>query len=269
LSTIGADVAIFTVGALDLVGLFTNVRFTGETEMVEAMTVLDVDSYGIGARNDATLDFSKVVESTLPLMALANSADPRFVAVIRRNISGPQISGTFGITSAKWTGGNALQSEDVSSQVVGPLTITTPTTSTPPTKRTTQADTKIGKDITTLTLGVSGSEDSYLAVFKDCSIETAIEWADATATKDDWHCRRPISRKSTLTVSKVNQTGGGDGAFLAMWAARTAVNFAVTAGADVDTFSGAAYPRSPGFELTRGPVDETLTLDIQGALSIA
>lgn len=260
----GHDVAILTVDGADYLGTFSNVGVKYATELVSGQSVSDTWKSNKAKISQATMDFSKVVESSIPLIALC-AGNANFTGVWRHYTGGPQRSASYQVTSAKLDIVDGALSESLTAVSQGAIAVTTPAVSSAPTPRTTQVQTRFGQDTATLSIGT----DDYVNLFTNASIDISVETGDGDAVMDTWKHTRAIVRTCKLTVKKVVELTLP---FIALIEAQAAVSVSITItqgdGSGVITVSGSFVPDGGGWDGPDGPQSEEITLTLDGALTV-
>lgn len=268
----GNQCAVFSADGVDLIGTFQNVGLTLEKASVDGRTVAEVDSFAIGDRFTASIDFSRVVESTLGLLTIALSTDPNLTIILRHCITGDSVTGTFVITSARWscTAGQ-LQTESITAVSQGTVAISAPVAIAAPVPGGTPANRLTGANLLSLSIDAV----DQINLYTDMTVDVALETADASAAKDAWTYTRAISRKVTLTASRLVEADlSGASATVLKWnnalVAGTAVNISIgNNNAATDTLTGAGLITNARLEIGNGPQKESITVESRGAFALA
>lgn len=265
----GYHAAILTAGG-DHVLTFTNVglRFTTSTQTGRAAR--DFNAHPVLDVTGVTVDFSKVVESTLPLVLLALTNNPTFTGTFRHARAGTQYAGTFVMTRAQWEMGEGAQSESATAELQGDIMSSVPGITADPGRRTTANLTKFAKDIAV----VSFDTNDFALLVTECSVEVAITTQTGRASRDTLAYPVPTERAITMSASKVVQAGATVGGhtlpFMEMHRARAAVGVSITPFSGFTPFTGTFVVTNSGLDISEnGAQMENITLECQGTITQA
>jgi hypothetical protein len=258
----GHHVSVLSVDGVNYIGTFTNAGVSYTTELVEGRAVSDTWDHHAAKISQCTMDLTKVVESTAPLIALA-AGICNFTGIWSHYNGGPQRTASFQITNAKLDIVDGVCTESLTAVSQGAITIDT--SSNAPAARLTQTQTRYGQDTATVAIGT----DDYVNLFTNASFSIDVQTADTAAIMDTWKHTRAISRKCTLTVGKVVELTLP---FIQLLEAQAALNVSITInqgdGSGVITISGSFMPSGAKLDMPDGAQSEEITLTLIGALTV-